>query len=105
SDRLTGTGQHPRKLERVASGAGFGLKIDVHVLDLDADNKHGKCVYQTKVGWDAMFEFLRVGLRLVELSGLGSGVSRGSGEVAFEDLKCDGVAFTLEDVNLGTASR
>lgn len=105
SDRKTGTGQHPRKFERVASGAGFAIKLDVHVLDLDADNQHGKCVFAGKTGWDAMFEFLKLGLRLVELSGLGSGVSRGSGEVLFEDLKLDGASFTLADVDVGAAAR
>jgi CRISPR-associated protein Csm3 len=105
SDRRTGTGQHPRKLERVAAGAGFDMRIDVHVLDLDQTNSHGKCAYGGKTRDDAMFEFLRVGLRLVELSGLGSGVSRGSGEVMFAELKRDGTSFDLNDVKIGFGRR
>lgn len=94
-DRETGTGKHPRSQERVAAGASFQFKLDTHVYDLDEKNAHGKCALRGKTGWEAMFEFLRTGLRLIELSGLGSGVSRGSGEVVFEDLKLDGQPFDL----------
>jgi CRISPR-associated protein Csm3 len=95
-DRETGTGKHPRSQERVAAGATFQFKLDCHVYDLDQKNSHGRCSLRGKSGWEAMFEFLRTGLRLIELSGLGAGVSRGSGEVVFEDLKRDGESFDLE---------
>jgi CRISPR/Cas system CSM-associated protein Csm3 (group 7 of RAMP superfamily) len=81
----------------VAADSTFAVKIDVHVYDLDRDNAHRKCALNGKAGWDAMFAFLRAGLRLIELSGIGAGVSRGSGEVVFENLCVDGKPFDLND--------
>ena len=38
----------------------------------------------------ALVAFIFDGLKLVERTGLGSGISKGSGEVQFVDLKLDG---------------
>jgi CRISPR-associated protein Csm3 len=94
SRRDTGVGTNPRTMERVASGSTFRLKIDLQVFDIDGSHPT-KCVFNGKVGGEAMIEFVKAGLRLVEQTGLGAAVSRGSGEVEFQDLKLDGNPFVL----------
>ena len=89
-DRKTGTAMHPRKFERVVSGSEFALKIGLNVWDIDKD-----CTQNGKSGAEALIEFIKEGLRLVQQTGLGSGVSKGSGEIEFRDLKLDGTPFTL----------
>src|SRR5690606_22770106 len=80
-DRKTGTAMHPRTLERVLAGSTFSLRIGLHVWDLDQSGK-----YNGLVGGDAVVDFLKEGLRAVRQTGLGSGVSKGSGQVEFEAL-------------------
>lgn len=89
-DRVVGTAAHPRKLERVVPGSTFDLEIVLQEWDLDA-----KCSYNEKTGGEALIEFVKDGLRHVRNSGLGSGVSRGSGQIDFEDMTCDGQGFEL----------
>jgi len=89
-DRKTGAAQNPRKIERVVAGSKFALKVVLQVWDLD-----DQCEYEKQKGGDALFAFLKDGLREVQMTGLGSGVSKGSGEVEFLDLKRDGQPFHL----------
>jgi len=89
-DRKVGTAMHPRKLERVVSGSTFELEILLQEWDLDI-----QCTYNGKTGGLALAEFVKEGLREVRDTGLGSGVSRGSGQVDFEGLKLNGEDFTL----------
>jgi CRISPR-associated protein Csm3 len=93
-DRKVGTALHPRNVERVAAGSTFALNIGVQVWDLDQD-----CEFQDKKGGHALFRFVRFGMRLVEQTGIGSGVSKGYGRVAFKDVKVerlDAATFTDE---------
>ena len=89
-DRKTGTALHPRKVERVVAGSEFSLRIGIQVWDLDAKSTHNG-----KTGGDALVEFVKDGLRALQQTGLGSGISKGSGEIEFRDLKLDGTPFTL----------
>lgn len=89
-NRMTGTALHPRKVERVVAGSEFSLRIGVHVWDLDKDVK-----YRDRTGVDALVEFIKDGLRALRQTGLGSGVSKGSGEIEFRDLKLDGQPLAL----------
>jgi CRISPR-associated protein Csm3 len=89
-DRKTGTALHPRKVERVAAGSEFSLRIGVQVWDLDANSVHNG-----KSGGEALVEFVKDGLRALQQTGIGSGISKGSGEIEFRDLKLDGTPFTL----------
>jgi CRISPR-associated protein Csm3 len=84
-DRQTGVALHPRKLERVAAGSTFKMKISVQVLDMDSGFQ-----YEGKSGEAALLAVVRKGLELVGRTGLGSSISRGSGQVAFKGLKLDG---------------
>jgi CRISPR-associated protein Csm3 len=89
-DRKTGTALHPRKFERVVSGSEFSLKIGIQVWDIDDSSSHNG-----KTGGEALSEFVKEGLWLVQRTGLGSGISKGSGEIEFRDLKLDGQSFQL----------
>lgn len=89
-DRKTGTAMHPRKVERVVAGSEFSLRIGIQVWDLDMG-----CQHNGTTGGDALVEFVKDGLRALQQTGLGSGVSKGSGEIEFRDLKLDGTSFTL----------
>jgi CRISPR-associated protein Csm3 len=89
-DRKTGTAMHPRKVERVVAGSEFTLRIGIQVWDLDAG-----CQHKQKTGGEALIEFVKDGLRALQQTGIGSGISKGSGEIEFRDLKLDGTPFTL----------
>ncbi len=89
-DRKTGTAMHPRKLERVVAGSEFSLRIGLQVWDMD-----DKVAHKGKTGAEALVEFLKDGLRALQQTGLGSGISKGSGEIEFRDLKLDGESFPL----------
>ncbi|RME30647.1 hypothetical protein D6792_00185 [Candidatus Parcubacteria bacterium] len=89
-DRKTGTAQHPRKVERVAAGAKFNFSIAIQYWDLD-----DQVNYNNKTGADALVEFVKDGLRYLEETGIGSGTSKGYGQIKFQDLCLDGTPFTL----------
>lgn len=89
-DRKTGTAMHPRKIERVVAGSTFSLRVGVHVWDLDSAVRHNG-----QTGGNALVEFVKDGLRALRQTGIGSGISKGSGEVEFEDLKLDGQTSEL----------
>jgi len=84
-DRKSGSAKHPRKIERVSSGSKFSLKIGLQVFDIDKEEEH-----DGKKSGEAFVAFVMDGLHEIQNTGLGSGVSRGSGEVEFLDIKVDG---------------
>jgi CRISPR-associated protein Csm3 len=94
-DRKTGTALHPRKVERVVAGSEFSLRIGVQVWDLDEQITYKNKDKQDQKGGVALVEFVKDGLRALQQTGLGSGISKGSGEIEFRDLKLDGTPFTL----------
>jgi CRISPR-associated protein Csm3 len=91
-DRKTGTALRGalRTEERVVADSEFSFRVGIQVWDIDQDVKHGD-----KTGGDALVELVKEGLRALQQTGLGSGVSKGSGEIEFRDLKLDGQPFTL----------
>jgi CRISPR-associated protein Csm3 len=91
-DRRTGTAMHPRKVERVVAGSKFTLDIGLQVWDIDHDDSLKHAGQQ---GAESLIEFVKDGLRELQNTGLGSGVSKGSGQVEFIDLKLDGTPLTL----------
>ncbi|MFA7237276.1 MAG: type III-A CRISPR-associated RAMP protein Csm3 [Phycisphaeraceae bacterium] len=93
NNRQTGTAMHPRTLERVAPGAKFQLRIDFDVYDMDVDKKH-PFTYEdidkkTHTGCDAILAILNDGLDLLCQSGIGSGTSRGYGQIEITDDKLE----------------
>jgi len=79
-----------RSEERVLGD--FTLRIGIQIWDLDstAEHKNHKEIVQS--GPLALVAFVLDGLKLVQRTGLGSGVSKGSGEIEFIDLKLNGQA-------------
>lgn len=88
-DRIKGTAEHPRNTERVPATARFDFNLTIRVHD-DED----------------LTDTILVGLKLLELTGLGGSGSRGYGKIAFRDLKLDGQDFQtkLEQLNLQEAA-
>lgn len=74
-NRITGTADNPRFFERVPAGARFDLKITWKELQ-KADQQ--------------LQSFLLAGLKLLEMEGLGSSLSRGYGKVQLVALQIDG---------------
>jgi len=69
-NRITGTAEHPRFIERVPAGAEFDFEIYFKVLDKNDENLFEK--------------YLLIGLKLLEMDSLGASGSRGYGKVKFE---------------------
>jgi CRISPR-associated protein Csm3 len=88
-DRISGTAANPRNTERVPATAKFDFNLTIRVHD-DED----------------LTDTLLVGLKLLELTGLGGSGSRGYGKIAFRDLKLDGqnLQEKLEKLNLSEAA-
>lgn len=68
-DRIRGVAEHPRNTERVPAGARFAFQLTLKVHD-DED----------------LLDELLVGLKLLELTGLGGSGSRGYGKIRFTGL-------------------
>ena len=88
-DRIKGTAEHPRNTERVPATARFDFNLTLRVHD-----------------HEDLIETILVGLKLLELTGLGGSGSRGYGKIAFRDLKLDGqdLQTKLEQLNLQEAA-
>jgi CRISPR-associated protein Csm3 len=91
-DRATGTALRGalRSEQRVVPGTTFSLKIGIQIWDIDEKAEHTNLIKVSRSGELALVAFVFDGLKLVERTGLGSGVSKGSGELRFLDLKLDG---------------
>lgn len=89
-NRRTGLAEHPRTIERAAAGAKWNMRLAIQEWDIDA-----QCRYNQHTGGNALMEFVLDGLRAVVATGIGSGISRGHGEIKIEDLKVDGQPRTL----------
>ena len=88
-DRIKGTAEHPRNTERVPATAKFDFNLTIRVHD-----------------HEDLTETILVGLKLLELTGLGGSGSRGYGKIVFRDLKLDGDDFQvkLDQVKIQEAS-
>ena len=64
-NRITGTAENPRPLERVPAGVCFSFSITLKRMQDDPDN---------------LLDWVWKGLRLIELDGLGGSISRGSAQ-------------------------
>lgn len=89
-DRKTGQAQHPRKVERVVAGSEFAFRLALQTWDIDNLCKFRDDAGTEHTGPQALIEFLRCALRRVQRTGIGSGVSKGSGEIEFRNLKIQG---------------
>lgn len=92
-NRKTGAAQHPRTNERVAEGAEFDLRIVLQVFDIDTEFPYQDMNGASHQGGSALQAVIADGLKLVQLTGMGGGTSRGSGAVTFRDFKMDGTPW------------
>lgn len=76
-NRITGTAEHPRQIERVVAGTPFAFNLSLKVFDKDNEQ-------------DLINEIFSA-LKLLELDSLGGSGSRGYGKVKFEKVCVDGV--------------
>ncbi len=81
-NRQSGTAEHPRSQERVASGAEFDIEIVLQLYDTDGDGT-------------TIIDFVKNGLKEVQSTYLGGFGSRGSGKVSFCQMKLDGTTFEI----------
>lgn len=90
NNRQSGTAMHPRTLERVAPGARFKLRIDFDVYDIDSNFEY-KDLFEKKThkGRDFILNVINDGLDLLQQSGIGSGTSRGYGQLEISDIKLE----------------
>ena len=93
-NRQTGAAQHPRTNERVVEGTEFRMQIVLQVFSLDEQFSHTDRNGNPHHGDEALQAVVADGLRLVQMTGLGGGTSRGSGAVRFEDFELDGRPWT-----------
>lgn len=78
--RVKGVAEHPRPLERVPAGVAFDFNLSFKVFEGDEPS---------------LIDDVFRGLRLIELDALGGCSSRGSGQVSFNELTCDGKPVDL----------
>jgi CRISPR-associated protein Csm3 len=79
-NRITGTAEHPRSIERVPAGTEFDFLLTFKIMD-DSDEEN--------------FKYLLQGLKLLEMDALGGSGSRGYGRIEFINLKLNGQPITL----------
>ena len=89
-NRQSGAAQHPRSNERVVEGTEFDLQIVLQVFDRDVGYSYQDRSGTAHQGDAALQAVVADSLRLVQLTGLGGGTSRGSGAVLFRDFELDG---------------
>lgn len=72
-DRIRGTAEHPRNTERVPASALFDFNLSIRIHD-DED----------------LLDTVLIGLKLLEIAGIGGSGSRGYGKIAFKNLTLEG---------------
>lgn len=72
-DRIRGTAEHPRNTERVPASALFNFNLSIRIHD-DED----------------LLDTVLIGLKLLEIAGIGGSGSRGYGKIAFKQLTLEG---------------
>lgn len=82
--RTVGAARNPRTLERVVPGSKFRLEIGMQAFDLDDDFEYEDIDGKRVRGMNAIVEVVYHALDLIEQSGLGSGTSKGYGQVEIE---------------------
>jgi len=81
NNRRSGAAEHPRTSERVPSGSKFKFEVSIQVYDEDKEFEFGG-----KKGANAFACAVLQAMKGVEQTGIGSSVSRGSGQIKFENI-------------------
>jgi len=72
-NRIKGTAEHPRQMERIPAGAEFSLEFVINIFQGDDENK--------------LYELFEKGIKLLEDDYLGGSGSRGYGQIKIKDIK------------------
>ena len=79
-DRIKGTAQHPRQMERIPAGVTFDVEIIINVWGSDGDGSK-------------LISLLKKGIAALENDYLGGSGSRGYGQVKFGPLEMEEISF------------
>jgi len=83
-NRMTGTAEHPRPIERVVPDTRFAFEVAFRIFDTgDGGARDWECL-----------KIFAEGMRRLEADTLGGSGSRGSGKVAFEDIGVNAAKLT-----------
>lgn len=82
-DRVKGTAEHPRQMERIPAGVFFNADFIINVWDTDGDG-------------EKLIKLFEEGIRALENDYLGGSGSRGYGQIKFSELKKEDITFDLE---------
>lgn len=82
--RTNNAAKHPRVVERVAPGAKFDFKLGLQVFDSDENFKFNDENKQERRGKEALLEVVYMAVALMQEGGVGSGNSKGYGEIEVE---------------------
>jgi len=83
-DRVKGTAEHPRQMERIPAGVTFDVEFVVNVWDDDKDKEKD------------LLDLLQKGINALENDYLGGSGSRGYGQIKFGELKYSHADETTE---------
>jgi CRISPR-associated protein Csm3 len=95
-NRITGTAEHPRQVERVPAGAVFQFAMNYRVFDIQDDEGRPRAIPTD----ETMFDHVLKGLRLLELDTLGGSGSRGYGKITFGTVKVNYPDGREREVNI-----
>ncbi len=84
-NRISGTADYPRQMERVPAGSEFEFRLSIKTLEEDPD-------------W---ISYVVKALQLLELDSLGGSGTRGYGKIKFKNLKVDGQPIAQELLEKG----
>lgn len=88
-NRLKGTAEHPRQIERVPAGSQFDIEFVVNITDNEEVKENGKTVfekYKMSEKEKGFISLIEKSLTLLENDYLGGSGSRGYGQVSFSEL-------------------
>ncbi len=75
-NRIKGTAEHPRQIERIPAGAVFNVEFVINVVEND--------ILPDKAGRVELLKLLYKGIKLLEDDYLGGSGTRGYGQVSFQ---------------------
>lgn len=96
-NRVTGTAEHPRQMERVPAGARFDFGMNYRVFEMHDDDGQPLPVPDD----EEMFEHVLKAMRLLELDTLGGSGSRGYGKISFGSVQVTHPDGRIERVTIG----
>ncbi len=91
-NRLKGTAEHPRQIERVPAGTEFDIEFVINITDNGEIKENGKVIseaYKMSEKEQDFINLLKSGLKLLQDDYIGGSGSRGYGKVSISELKIE----------------